>query len=46
MPKKALSSIDTQSNAGSEISVTSRRLKSLSLKGRNMTRSFDKENNG
>jgi hypothetical protein len=32
MPRKALSSIDTQSNAGSEISVTSRRLKSLSLK--------------
>jgi hypothetical protein len=46
MPRKAHSSIDTQSNAGSEISVTSRRLKSLSLKGRSMTRSLDKENNG
>ncbi|GJM89607.1 hypothetical protein PR202_ga05815 [Eleusine coracana subsp. coracana] len=44
MPRKALSSIDTQSNAGSEISVTSRRLNSMSMKGRSMTRSLDKEN--
>ncbi|GJN15081.1 hypothetical protein PR202_gb01970 [Eleusine coracana subsp. coracana] len=44
MPRKALSSIDTQSNAGSEISVTSRRLNSMSLKGCSMTRSLDKEN--
>ncbi|WVZ99421.1 hypothetical protein U9M48_044723 [Paspalum notatum var. saurae] len=44
MSRVALSSIDTQSNAGSEISVTSRRLNSMSLKGRSMTRSLDKEN--
>ncbi|CAN6327444.1 unnamed protein product [Urochloa humidicola] len=46
MSRVALSSIDTQSNAGSEISVTSRRLNSMSLKGRSMTRSLDKENDG
>jgi hypothetical protein len=46
MPRKALSSIDTQSNAGSEISVTSRRLNSMSLKGHSMTGSLDKENDG
>lgn len=40
----ALSSLDALSNAGSEISVTSRRLHSMSLKGRSMTRSLDKEN--
>ncbi|KAL5202930.1 hypothetical protein ABZP36_013882 [Zizania latifolia] len=40
----ALSSFDVQSNAGSEISVTSRKLNSLSLKGHRMTRSLDKEN--
>jgi hypothetical protein len=40
MPRKALSSIDTHSNAGSEISVTSRRLNSMSLKGCRL----DKEN--
>ncbi|CAD6271393.1 unnamed protein product [Miscanthus lutarioriparius] len=43
MSRVALSSIDTQSNAGSEISVTSKRLNSMSLKGsRSMTidRSF------
>ncbi|XP_006654722.2 protein IQ-DOMAIN 1-like [Oryza brachyantha] len=40
----ALSPLDVQSNAGSEISVTSRKLNSLSLKGRSMTRSLDKEN--
>ena len=45
MSRVALSSIDTQSNAGSEISVTSKRLNSMSLKGsRSMTRSLDKEN--
>ncbi|KAL6620605.1 hypothetical protein ACP70R_035744 [Stipagrostis hirtigluma subsp. patula] len=44
MSRTALSSIDTQSNAGSEISVTSKRLNSMSLKGRTMTRSLDKEN--
>uniref|UniRef100_A0A0A9DUM2 DUF4005 domain-containing protein n=1 Tax=Arundo donax TaxID=35708 RepID=A0A0A9DUM2_ARUDO len=44
LPRMALSSIDTQSNAGSEISVTSKRLNSLSLKSRSMTRSLDKEN--
>uniref|UniRef100_A0A0E0DUA4 DUF4005 domain-containing protein n=1 Tax=Oryza meridionalis TaxID=40149 RepID=A0A0E0DUA4_9ORYZ len=40
----ALSPLDVQSNAGSEFSVTSRKLNSLSLKGRSMTRSLDKEN--
>jgi hypothetical protein len=42
MSRVTLSSIDTQSNAGSEISVTSKRLNSMSLnlKGR----SLDKEN--
>ncbi|XP_062180946.1 protein IQ-DOMAIN 6-like [Phragmites australis] len=44
MRRMALSSIDTQSNAGSEISVTSKRSNSMSLKGRSMTRSLDKEN--
>ncbi|KAJ1263847.1 hypothetical protein BS78_09G218400 [Paspalum vaginatum] len=46
MSRVALSSIDTQSNAGSDISVTSRRLNSMSLKVRSMTRSLDKENDG
>uniref|UniRef100_A0A0E0A265 DUF4005 domain-containing protein n=1 Tax=Oryza glumipatula TaxID=40148 RepID=A0A0E0A265_9ORYZ len=40
----ALSPLDVQSNACSEFSVTSRKLNSLSLKGRSMTRSLDKEN--
>lgn len=44
MSRVALSSIDTQSNAGSEISVTSKRLNSMSLNGRSMKRSLDKEN--
>uniref|UniRef100_A0A0A9CVT9 DUF4005 domain-containing protein n=1 Tax=Arundo donax TaxID=35708 RepID=A0A0A9CVT9_ARUDO len=44
VPRMALSSTDTQSNAGSEISVTSKRLNSLSLKGRSMTRSLNKKN--
>jgi len=44
MTRVALSPIDTQSNAGSEISVTSKRLSSLSLKGRSMMRSLDKKN--
>lgn len=44
MSRVALSSIDTQSNAGSDISVTSKRLNNMSLKGRSMTRSMDKEN--
>ncbi|CAL5096032.1 unnamed protein product [Urochloa decumbens] len=46
MSRVALSSIDTQSNAGSEISVTSKRLNNMSLKSRSMTRSLDKENDG
>lgn len=47
MSRVALSSIDTQSNAGSEISVTSKRLASLSSKCRGMTsRGLDKENDG
>ncbi|KAF0916721.1 hypothetical protein E2562_011568 [Oryza meyeriana var. granulata] len=40
----ALSPLDGQSNAGSEISVTSKKFNSLSLKGRSMTRSLHKEN--
>lgn len=44
MSRVALSSIDSQSNAGSDVSVTSKRLNSLSMKGRNMTRSLGKEN--
>ncbi|KAL6851676.1 hypothetical protein ACP4OV_020240 [Aristida adscensionis] len=44
MSRGVLSSIDTQSNAGSEISVTSKRSNRMSLKGRSMTRSLDKEN--
>uniref|UniRef100_A0A0E0DNQ2 DUF4005 domain-containing protein n=1 Tax=Oryza meridionalis TaxID=40149 RepID=A0A0E0DNQ2_9ORYZ len=41
--RMAFSSIDVQSTAGSEVSVTSKRLNSLALKGR-ATRSLDKEN--
>ncbi|XP_062206647.1 protein IQ-DOMAIN 6-like [Phragmites australis] len=41
--RTALSSVDVQSTAGSEVSVTSKRLNSLTLKGRS-TRSLDKEN--
>ena len=44
MTRVALSPIDTQSNASSDISVTSKRLNSLSLKGRSMMRSLDKKN--
>jgi hypothetical protein len=40
----ALSSLDSESNACSDISATSRRLNNMSLKGRSMTRSLDKEN--
>ncbi|CAM0954216.1 unnamed protein product [Alopecurus aequalis] len=40
----ALSSLDSESNAASDISATSRRLNSMSLKGRSMARSLDKEN--
>ncbi|KAK1666685.1 hypothetical protein QYE76_054844 [Lolium multiflorum] len=40
----AFSSIDVQSTAGSEVSVTSKRLNSLALKGRGTRRSLDKEN--
>lgn len=41
----ALSSLDSQSNAGSDISAACRRLNSMSLKGPSMmTRSLDKEN--
>ena len=40
----ALSSLDSESNAGSDISVASRKLNNMSLKGRSMTRSLDKEN--
>ncbi|XP_051225641.1 protein IQ-DOMAIN 6-like isoform X1 [Lolium perenne] len=40
----AFSSIDVQSTAGSEVSVTSKRLNSLALKGRATRRSLDKEN--
>ena len=43
--RTALSSVDVQSTAGSELSVTSKRLNSLTLKGRG-TRSLDKENDG
>uniref|UniRef100_A0A0A8ZZE5 Uncharacterized protein n=1 Tax=Arundo donax TaxID=35708 RepID=A0A0A8ZZE5_ARUDO len=43
--RTALSSVDVQSTAGSEISVTSKRLNSLTVKGRG-TRSLDKENGG
>uniref|UniRef100_A0A0D9V4S6 DUF4005 domain-containing protein n=1 Tax=Leersia perrieri TaxID=77586 RepID=A0A0D9V4S6_9ORYZ len=41
--RTAFSSIDVQSTCGSEISVTSKRLNSLTLKGR-VPRSLDKEN--
>ncbi|KAK3165226.1 hypothetical protein QOZ80_1AG0030510 [Eleusine coracana subsp. coracana] len=41
--RNALSSVDVQSTAGSEISVTSKRLNSLTLKGRSI-RNLDKEN--
>ncbi|KAF8727410.1 hypothetical protein HU200_019015 [Digitaria exilis] len=44
MSRVALSSIDTQSNAGSDVSVTSKRLNSMSMNGRRMTRSLGKEN--
>ncbi|VAH78426.1 unnamed protein product [Triticum turgidum subsp. durum] len=40
----AFSSIDVQSTAGSEVSVTSKRLNGLTLKGRGTRRSMDKEN--
>ncbi|XP_047093770.1 protein IQ-DOMAIN 6-like isoform X1 [Lolium rigidum] len=40
----AFSSIHVQSTAGSEVSVTSKRLNSLALKGRGTRRSLDKEN--
>ncbi|KAM0833963.1 hypothetical protein ACQ4PT_063926 [Festuca glaucescens] len=40
----AFSSIDVQSTAGSEVSVTSKRLNSLALKGRGTRTSLDKEN--
>ncbi|KAI5000013.1 hypothetical protein ZWY2020_004602 [Hordeum vulgare] len=40
----AFSSIDVQSTAGSEVSVTSKRLNRLTLKGRGTRRSMDKEN--
>uniref|UniRef100_A0ACD5U0V7 Uncharacterized protein n=1 Tax=Avena sativa TaxID=4498 RepID=A0ACD5U0V7_AVESA len=42
----ALSSLYSESNAGSDISVMSRRLNNMSLQGRSMTRSLDKENEG
>ncbi|CAL4961797.1 unnamed protein product [Urochloa decumbens] len=42
--RTALSSVDVQSTAGSEVSVTSKRLNSL--KGRGTRRSLDKENDG
>ncbi|XP_062185911.1 protein IQ-DOMAIN 6-like [Phragmites australis] len=44
--RMALSSVDVQSTAGSEVSVTSKRLNSLTLKGRSTRRSLDKENDG
>nr|CAB3478081.1 unnamed protein product [Digitaria exilis] len=44
--RTALSSVDVQSTAGSEISVTSKRLSSLTLQGRGTRRSVDKENDG
>ncbi|KAM3299568.1 hypothetical protein ACQJBY_040861 [Aegilops geniculata] len=40
----ALSSLDSESKAGSDVSAAARRLNSLSLKGQSMTRSLDKEN--
>lgn len=40
----ALSSLDSESNAGSDVSAAARRLNCLSLKGQSMTRSLDKEN--
>ncbi|XP_048568046.1 protein IQ-DOMAIN 6-like [Triticum urartu] len=40
----AFSSIDVKSTAGSEVSVTSKRLNGLTLKGRGTRRSMDKEN--
>jgi hypothetical protein len=40
----ALSSLDLESNTGSDISAASRSLNNMSLKGRSMTRSLDKEN--
>uniref|UniRef100_A0ACD5T7Y4 Uncharacterized protein n=1 Tax=Avena sativa TaxID=4498 RepID=A0ACD5T7Y4_AVESA len=39
-----LSSLDSESNAGSDISLASRRLNNMSLQGQSMTRSLDKEN--
>ncbi|RCV26993.1 hypothetical protein SETIT_5G290100v2 [Setaria italica] len=44
--RTALSSVDVQSTAGSEVSVTSKRLNSLTLRGRGTRRSLDKENDG
>ncbi|KQK09422.1 protein IQ-DOMAIN 1 isoform X2 [Brachypodium distachyon] len=40
----AFSSVDVQSTAGSDVSVTSKRLNRLTLKGRGTRRSLDKEN--
>lgn len=40
----ALSSADAQSTAGSEVSVTSKRLNSLTLRGRGARRSLDRKN--
>jgi hypothetical protein len=42
----ALSSADAQSTAGSEVSVTSKRLNSLTLRGRGARRSLDRKNDG
>jgi len=42
--RTALSAVDVQSTAGSEVSVTSKRLNSLTLKGRGARRSLDKKN--
>jgi hypothetical protein len=42
--RTALSSVDVQSTAGSEVSVTSKRLNGLTLKGRGARRSLDKKN--
>ncbi|XP_066312409.1 protein IQ-DOMAIN 6-like [Miscanthus floridulus] len=42
--RTALSSVDVQSTAGSEVSVTSKRLNSLTLKGRGARKSLDKKN--
>uniref|UniRef100_A0A0A9GDD8 DUF4005 domain-containing protein n=1 Tax=Arundo donax TaxID=35708 RepID=A0A0A9GDD8_ARUDO len=44
--RSALSSVHVQSTAGSDFSVTSKRLNGLTLKGRGTRRSLDKENDG